>query len=228
MSSNVQGRPSAHSGPKLSGVNGAEFVVRLAAARLNQTTFAKRSGMSWRQTHEYTLADDVPARVMRLLQFEEMVHQLTVLADMSSGNRVTKAAIRRLLRGIEPPPKKRRRSGRKAGISPQKLNKPKRDPASFWKSLGQSRARADVPRSAVEREISSRPVAVRREVMAAYNAVLPPPAKAPVPRPKGPWEAAEAQRVLRANGVDRGWCSGSIGREDWELFLKLKAAAGQK
>jgi hypothetical protein len=151
-----------------------------------------------------------------------------VLADISSGNRVTKAAIRRLLRGIEPAPVKRRRSGRKAGISPQKLNnKPKRDPVSFWKSLGQSRARGDVPRSRVVIEVASRPVAVQREVLRAYDRIITPPPKTPANQ-RSPSQARAAQDYLRANGVDKGWMSATISDDDFALFQRLRAEEARK
>jgi hypothetical protein len=89
-----------------SSVSASEFACRLAAIKLDQSKFARRSGLSWHQVHRYCSGKvALPASVDRLLKCEELIYGLNALIVKAGthGDRIGKRMIVALVRAASAP-----------------------------------------------------------------------------------------------------------------------------
>lgn len=95
-----------------------ELAQRLRMIGMNQTQFAKRTGVSRQSTNRYCRGAPMPASVERALQLEELTFAMRGLIN-ATYERVPKTKLRVLVaaaepRKLTPPPKPRKRRGKRS------------------------------------------------------------------------------------------------------------------
>jgi hypothetical protein len=156
-------------------ITATEFARRLAEINLDQSKFARRSGLSWDAVHEYRDAKArLPACVVRCLQFEEALYALGKLAQTDAERVGKRRMVEILRRAAEPitstqkPPKKRVRAGRRRNyLAPRYLKLPPAQPSdpleqpATWQQLA-ARIGEDEAKRLHDRLAQRRPPQPRR------------------------------------------------------------------
>jgi transcriptional regulator with XRE-family HTH domain len=153
-----------------------ELAQRLRMIGMNQTQFAKRTGVSRQRTNRYCHGAPMPASVERALQLEELAFAVRALIN-TAHDRIPKSKLRVLVvaaepRKLTPPPKPRKRSGKRSKVNwlsakylpvaPAKLEGDELERSETWTALA-SRVGVDAAAELHRKLAQRRPHRPRRQ-----------------------------------------------------------------